>query len=227
MLKSLRNSLFAGIFLTLPIVVTIWLILWLIRTVGSPLAGLLFLPFKDYVDASLMQSAIGVGLMNLISTIVVLIFLTIVGFCSQFFLGRVTISFFENLMAKIPLASSIYRTVKQIVDTFSKKKKNVFQKAVMIEFPREGVYSVGFLTGNTSGEVGDILKGEYLNVFVPTTPNPTSGFLMLLKKEDVIELEMSVADAMKFIVSFGAVVSAKDANEAKAIAQAVAKKESE
>ena len=153
--------------------------------------------------------------MNTISALIVVVFITLIGYLSTFFLGRLAINLSEAIIGKIPFANTIYKTVKQIVDTFSKQKKAVFQAAVLIEFPREGVYSVGFLTGEGRGELSEKAGEELLNVFVPTTPNPTSGFLMLLKKEQVVTLDMSVSDAMKFIVSFGAVVPAHSAQQAK------------
>ena len=215
MLKSFRNSLLAGIFVALPITVTVLLLMWLVKTLGAPVTDLIFIPIFNNLNSDFLDTAFGKGVMNTISALIVVVFITLIGYLSTFFLGRLAINLSEAIIGKIPFANTIYKTVKQIVDTFSKQKKAVFQAAVLIEFPREGVYSVGFLTGEGRGELSEKAGEELLNVFVPTTPNPTSGFLMLLKKEQVVTLNMSVSDAMKFIVSFGAVVPAHSAQQAK------------
>ncbi len=215
MLKSFRNSLLAGIFVALPITVTVLLLMWLVKTLGAPVTDLIFIPIFNNLNSDFLDTAFGKGVMNTISALIVVVFITLIGYLSTFFLGRLAINLSEAIIGKIPFANTIYKTVKQIVDTFSKQKKAVFQAAVLIEFPREGVYSVGFLTGEGRGELSEKAGEELLNVFVPTTPNPTSGFLMLLKKEQVVTLDMSVSDAMKFIVSFGAVVPAHSAQQAK------------
>lgn len=215
MLKSFRNSLLAGIFVALPITVTVLLLMWLVKTLGAPVTDLIFIPIFNNLNSDFLDTAFGKGVMNTISALIVVVFITLIGYLSTFFLGRLAINLSEAIIGKIPFANTIYKTVKQIVDTFSKQKKAVFQEAVLIEFPRQGVYSVGFLTGEGRGELSEKAGEELLNVFVPTTPNPTSGFLMLLKKEQVVTLDMSVSDAMKFIVSFGAVVPAHSAQQAK------------
>lgn len=215
MLKSFRNSLLAGIFVALPITVTVLLLMWLVKTLGAPVTDLIFIPIFNNLNSDFLDTAFGKGVMNTISALIVVVFITLIGYLSTFFLGRLAINLSEAIIGKIPFANTIYKTVKQIVDTFSRQKKAVFQAAVLIEFPREGVYSVGFLTGEGRGELSEKAGEELLNVFVPTTPNPTSGFLMLLKKEQVVTLDMSVSDAMKFIVSFGAVVPAHSAQQAK------------
>lgn len=215
MLKSFRNSLLAGIFVALPITVTVLLLMWLVKTLGAPVTDLIFIPIFNNLNSDFLDTAFGKGVMNTISALIVVVFITLIGYLSTFFLGRLAINLSEAIIGKIPFANTIYKTVKQIVDTFSKQKKAVFQAAVLIEFPRQGVYSVGFLTGEGRGELSEKAGEELLNIFVPTTPNPTSGFLMLLKKEQVVTLDMSVSDAMKFIVSFGAVVPAHSAQQAK------------
>ncbi len=208
MLKSLRNSLLAGVFVVLPITVTVFLIMWLVRTLGAPVTELIFVPVFGSLDSAFLDSAFGKGVMNTFSTLVVLAFITLIGYFSSFLFGRIAIGLSEAVISKIPLANTIYKTVKQIVDTFSKQKKAVFQSAVLIEFPRAGIYSVGFLTSDGRGEIQAVTGEEVVNVFVPTTPNPTSGFLMMVPASEVRHLDMSISDAMKLIVSFGAVVPA-------------------
>ena len=116
-------------------------------------------------------------------------------------------------MGKFPLINLIYNTVKQIVDTFTQQQKAVFQEVVLIEYPRKGVYAIGFLTNRAKGEIQALTGEELVNVFVPTTPNPTSGFLLMLPKESVVSMQMSISDGMKLIISGGAVVPPYDDND--------------
>ncbi len=209
MLKKLGNYLITGTIIVLPLTVTIFLLIFLIKNIGNPVSGLLFSPIFSNFDARFPDTGVGKILLDFISTIIVLLIITGIGIVSKFFLGRTLISIFETLINKVPFAGLIYRTVKQIVDTFSEQNKAIFQSVVLVEFPRKGVFSVGFVTSTVKGEIqqyGD--DNELLNVFVPTTPNPTSGFLMMVPKRDLIYLEMSVGDAMKLIISGGAVVPA-------------------
>ncbi|HNX04352.1 MAG TPA: DUF502 domain-containing protein, partial [Opitutales bacterium] len=113
---------------------------------------------------------------------------------------------FERFMSSVPLVRSVYMTVKQIVDTVAKGNKAIFSTTVLVEYPRKGVYAIGFLTGDARGEIQDRTSSYLLNVFLPTTPNPTSGFLLFVPKDEVIMLDMPVSDGMKAIISGGAVM---------------------
>ena len=115
------------------------------------------------------------------------------------------LNFVERLINNIPLINSVYQTVKQLVDTISQSKKSFFQQAVLVEFPSKGLYSIGFLTNNARGEVQEKTKEDVRNVFVPTTPNPTTGFLLMVPNENIVYLDMSIGEAMKIIISAGAV----------------------
>jgi uncharacterized membrane protein len=127
------------------------------------------------------------------------------GFLSKYFLGKTVIHFTEQLIARVPFVNSVYKSVKQIVETFSKNRAAVFQTTVLIEYPRQGMYAIGFLTSESQGEVQTKTKEQVVNVFLPTTPNPTSGFLLLVPRENIVFLDMSVADGMKMIISGGVV----------------------
>ena len=205
MIKKLGNYFFSGLFITLPIIVTLFLILFLIRNIGAPASQFVFIPILEFFDKAIPSSGLGKIATDFFSMLIVFAILTFLGAVSQFIIGKMMISISEKIINKIPFVGRVYKTVKQIVDTFSKQNKAVFQKAVLIEFPRKGVYSVGFLTSETQGEMKGNSTEKMLNVFVPTTPNPTSGFLMAVPEKDVIILEMSVGDAMKLIISGGAV----------------------
>ncbi len=206
MLKKLGNYLLTGALIALPLTVTVFVAVLLIKNMGTPVSQIVFVPLFSHFDAAFPHSGAGKMLLDLISTVIVLLAVTGLGVLSQFFLGKLMISYFESLMRRIPIAGVIYRTVRQIVDTFSKQKKAVFQKVVLVEFPRKGLYSIGFLTGEAKGEVQERTGETLINIFVPTTPNPTSGFLVMVDESNVIFLDMSVGDAMKLIISGGAVV---------------------
>lgn len=145
-------------------------------------------------------------LLDIISTLIVVILITILGAVSKFFFAKWLINISELAINKIPFIGLVYRTVKQIVDTFSKQNKAVFQAVALVEFPRKGMYAIGFITSKAQGEVQDKTGEVVVNVFVPTTPNPTSGFLVMIPESEITYLEMSVGDAMKLIISGGAVV---------------------
>tara|TARA_A100001015_G_scaffold273962_1_gene329899 strand:+ start:36 stop:557 length:522 start_codon:yes stop_codon:yes gene_type:complete len=149
--------------------------------------------------------SVGISL-QVLSLIIVLTIITILGFGSRIFIGQFLFNSFEKVVTRVPFINLIYNTVKQIVDTFSKQQKAIFQETVLIEYPRKGIYAVGFLTNRAKGEIQELTGADLVNVFVPTTPNPTSGFLLMLPKEDVIPMKMSISDGMKLIISGGAVV---------------------
>ena len=119
--------------------------------------------------------------------------------------GKAILGYFDNLITRIPFAGNVYKAIKQITETFSNADA-AYQKVVLIEYPRKGVHAIGFMTGSTKGEIKTKTNKEMVNVFVPTTPNPTSGFLLLFPVEDVVELDMSVEDAIKLVVSAGLVI---------------------
>jgi len=210
MLKKLGNYLLAGIIIMLPIAVTVFVFMFLIRNIGTPVSQLLFVPVFRYLDASLPNSGFGSIMLDIISTFIVLIIITVLGVISKFFVARWLIGAGEVAIQKIPGVGTVYRTVKQIVDTFSKQNKAVFQAVVLLEFPLEGTYAVGFVTSTTQGEIQDRTGEVVVNVFVPTTPNPTSGFLIMVPQSKLTYLNMTVGEAMKLIISGGAVVPPHD-----------------
>ena len=195
-----------GIIIALPIAVTIFVFMFLIRNIGTPVSQLLFVPVFRNLDASLPHSGLGKILLDIISTLIVLLIITALGVISKFFAARWIINASEGAIQKIPAVGVVYRTVKQIVDTFSKQNKAVFQAVVLVEFPLAGTYAVGFVTSKTQGEIQDRTGEVVVNVFVPTTPNPTSGFLIMVPQNKMTYLDMTVGEAMKLIISGGAVV---------------------
>ena len=199
---SIRNAFITGLFILLPLAVTIIVVNFLLEKIGSPTADRVY-----YMLDPQWQKIPGVRTaLRVVSLMLVFSFLTCLGYLSRYFLGKVLIGYAERIMGKLPFVNKVYETVKQIVDTFGKDNKAVFQKVVMVQFPRKGAYAIGFLTGDSKGEPQHITGEQLVNVFIPTTPNPTSGFLVLFPKEDVTELQMTIGEGMKLIVSGGAVV---------------------
>ncbi len=207
MIKKLSNYFFTGMFISLPLAITVFLILFLIRNIGEPASDFILKPILAHFDKTVPASGFGGMMVDFLSMLIVVILVAILGVFSQFIAAKFLISLSEKAINKIPFVGVVYKTAKQIVDTFSKQNKAVFQKVALIEFPRKGVWSVGFLTSETRGKVATVSEEKMVNIFVPTTPNPTSGFLMAVPEKDVKYLDMSVGEAMKFIISGGAVSS--------------------
>jgi len=140
------------------------------------------------------------------AAVVIVLFTAAVGWVTRLVVGRRMISLTEALIGRVPVLNKTYGFMKEISQTLMSGRKTMFQKVVLVQFPRPGVYSVGFVTSETAGEVQAKTQEEVVNVFVPTTPNPTSGFLILVPREQLVELEMSVAEGMKMVISGGSVV---------------------
>ncbi|MGB0257889.1 MAG: DUF502 domain-containing protein [Coraliomargarita sp.] len=209
MLRSLRNAFITGVIVILPLGVTLMVINVLLDKIGTPASKFFFW----FLDPELRNlPAVQFGL-EVISILVVLLLITLLGYGSKLFIGRWILNSFEHLLDRVPFINTVYRTVKQIVETFSKQQKAVFQEAVLLEYPRKRCYVLGFLTSEAKDETQRVTGEQILNIFVPTTPNPTSGFLLMVPEEDITRLDMSVADGMKLIISGGAVVP-PESNEA-------------
>ena len=190
--QTFRSKLFAGIATLLPLYLTFIVIKFL------------FVTLEEISDPLLKRFDIDIPGLGIILTVSLIYLL---GLVVTNFLGRKIFNIGENFVKRVPIVNMIYTTLKQITETFS-SADTAYQKVVLIEYPRKGIYAIGFMTGETKGELKD-RKGEMVNVFVPTTPNPTSGFLLFFEKEDIIELDMSVEDAIKLVVSAGMVVPPK------------------
>jgi uncharacterized membrane protein len=194
-----RNYFLTGLVITGPIGITLWLTWTFIKWVDSWVKP--FVPRVYNPETYLPFSIPGFGL------IVAVVVLTIVGFLAANFLGRSLISFGERLVDRMPLVRNIYSGLKQIFQTVLDQRGTSFNKAALIEYPRKGLWAIVFISTDTKGEVSSQLKNmaDTVSVFLPTTPNPTSGFLLFVPKEDVIELNMSVEDAAKLVISAGLV----------------------
>lgn len=204
MLLNLRRSFVAGLVVLLPLGVTLMVINFMIVNIGRPASNLMFF----WLDETIRNQQVLELILSIIAIFILAIAITLLGIFSRYLFGKFIIGMTELILEKLPLINTVYKSVKQIVVTFSQEGKAVFQETVLLEYPRKGTYAIGFLTSRGKGEVQAKTGGAVVNVFVPTTPNPTSGFLLMVPEEDIIRLEMPVGDAMKAIISGGAVVPA-------------------
>ena len=200
-LPPLRTAFLSGLLLLAPLGVTIFAIYFLVSKIGTP-ARDWFFPFLK--DSAGTNAWIEVSL-SLISVGIVFVLITLLGLASRFLIGRFALQWVETILTRLPLVSNIYTTVKQITDTFGKQRNEIFQKVVLVEFPRTGIYSVGFVTSKARGEIQDTTDATMVNVFIPTTPNPTNGFLVMVPQEATQSIKMTVVEAMKLIISGGTV----------------------
>jgi uncharacterized membrane protein len=198
-LITFRNAFLSGALLLAPLWVTIWAFTAIIGFVGGT--------FRPLYEHTLPESLQRIPfLWDLLTTFVVILIVTALGYLSNYVFGKYFLSVGERAIQRIPGVGAVYNSVKQIVATFGTQNRNLFNKVVLVEFPRKGSWSLGFLTNKQQGEAQTLTGTETWTVFVPTTPNPTSGFLLILPRHEVVELEMSVGDGMKMIISGGAVV---------------------
>ncbi len=194
---KLRAYLFTGILVTAPVAITFYMaykfILWVDVLVNK------MIPVRYQLDNYLPFTIPGLGLIVLVAALIV------VGMFAAGFMGRFFLRLGEWIVYKVPLVSSIYSVLKQIFETFFSSKTQAFSKVVLLEYPRKGIWILGFVSSEIKGEVKAQFKEEMLNIFIPTTPNPTSGFLIFVPKKDTVELDMSVEEGIKFVISGGLV----------------------
>lgn len=185
-----------GLLVWVPLGITLWVLHLLVSTMDQTL---LLLPEEFRTERWLGVYVPGMGV---VMTVVVVL---VTGVVVTNFLGQRLLLFWEGVLSRIPVVKSIYNSVKQVSDTLFTSGGHAFRKALLVQYPREGSWTIAFLTGEPGGDVINHLHGEYWSVYVPTTPNPTSGFFLMMPKADVIELDMSVDAALKYIISMGVV----------------------
>ena len=207
LLAGLRNSFLTGLVVIAPVALTIWLIWSVIGWIdGFVLPFIPNLYHPDNILNTLFGQDVAINIRGL-GVVIFLLFTTFVGWIAKGFLGRSLIRFGENLVRRMPVVRSIYSGVKQIAETVFAQSDRSFEKACLIEYPRKGIWAIGFISTDAKGEVKYKVKAQsdLLSVFVPTTPNPTSGFMLFFPRSDVIELDMSIEDAAKLVISAGLV----------------------
>ena len=192
----MKRYFITGLLIWVPIGLTAWVLKFLISTMDQ---SLLLLPDKFQPEVLLGMNVYGVG------TILTLLVVFITGIMTANIIGQKLLVFWEGVLWRIPVVKSIYWSIKQVSDTIFSDKGEAFRKALLVQYPREGAWTIAFMTGQPGGDVANHLKGDYISIYVPTTPNPTSGFFLMMLRSDVIELDMSVDEALKYIISMGVV----------------------
>lgn len=195
--QRLRAYLFAGILVTAPIFITFYLAWLFVTFVDGKITPLI--PAKYNPESYLPFALPGLGL------VVLVLALMLVGALTAGFFGRMWLRLSERILNQMPVIRNVYSAVKQILETVLAQQSNAFREAVLIEYPRRGIWAIGFITGATKGEVQNLTQEECINVFLPTTPNPTSGFLLFVPKKDIVPLSMTVEEAIKMVISGGIV----------------------
>jgi uncharacterized membrane protein len=194
---KLKNYFLTGLLVVVPISLTFLVVRWIVTYMDKYLAK--FLPAAWQPDQLFGFQVPGIGL------VATLLLILMIGIFTANMFGRKLVHFYEWIVNKIPLVKGIYGLFKQVSDTVISRDKGAFRKVVLIEYPRRGIWAVAFVTGVSEGEVQEVTSRRLVNIFVPTTPNPTSGFYILVPDDDIIDLAMTVEEAFKLIISGGMV----------------------
>jgi uncharacterized membrane protein len=203
-MAALRRWLLAGLLVLVPLIITVWVLNWVVSTLDQTLQ---ILPTTWQPDRLLGVHIPGFGVLLALAIVLV------IGGVASNFLGRKLVSWWDALLGRIPIVRSIYSSVKQVSDTLFSENGNAFRQALLVQWPRPGVWTIAFQTGTPGGGIMDHLDGDYLSVYVPTTPNPTGGYFVMLKKSDCVELAMSVDEALTYVISMGVVAPGTPANK--------------
>ena len=197
----IKKYLLAGLLVWTPLTITVAVLSWLVGSLDGAFIGALnkFYPLVSHETVAWLAGMPGLGV------ILMFLGLLLTGALASNVVGRWWLRQWDKLIARIPIVKSIYTSVKKVSDTLFTEGGNAFRKAVLIQYPRQGVWTIAFQTGTPSGEVASLLDGEHISVYVPTTPNPTSGFFLVVPCAEVKELNMSVDEALTYVISMGAV----------------------
>jgi uncharacterized membrane protein len=192
----MRKYFITGLLIWIPLVITIWVLKLVVDMLDQ---SLLLLPLALRTESWLGMHLPGMGVLLTL----LIVFLT--GAVTANLIGQRLVHFWHKILHRIPVVSSIYSSVKQVSDTLFSSSGEAFRKALLVQWPREGMWTIAFLTGAPGGDVTRHLQGDYVSVYVPTTPNPTGGYFIMMRRQDVIELDMSVDTALKYVISMGVV----------------------
>jgi uncharacterized membrane protein len=192
----MRKYFITGLLILVPLAITLWVVNLIIGTMDQ---SLLLLPARWRPEAMFGFAIPGLG------TILTLLIIFFTGLAAHNFIGKRVVHIWESALIRIPVVKTIYSSVKQVSDTLFSSSGNAFRKALLVQYPRQGSWTIAFMTGVPGGDVRNHLHGDYVSIYVPTTPNPTSGFFLMVPRADTIELDMSVDEALKYIVSMGVV----------------------
>ncbi len=194
--QLIKRYFITGLLIWVPLVITAWVLSVIVNTLDQSLH---LLPEVMHPKNLFGFSIPGVGALLTLGMIL------LTGLLATNFIGEKLVRWWNALLSRIPVVNSVYKAVKQVSDTLFAPNGNAFRKALLVQYPREGSWTIAFLTGSPGGDIKNHLDGKYVSVYVPTTPNPTSGFFLMMPTKDVIELEMSVDEALKYIISMGVV----------------------
>lgn len=192
----MRKYFITGLLILVPLAITAWVLNLVISTMDQ---SLLFVPERWQPRTLFGFDIPGLG------TMLTILIVFVTGLLTSNLVGNYVVRMWEKVLQRIPVVNSLYSSVKQVSDTLFSSSGNAFRKAVLIPYPHQNAWTIAFLTGVPGGDVKNHLVGDYVSVYVPTTPNPTSGFFLMLARSDVVELDMSVDAALKYIVSMGVV----------------------
>ena len=201
----MRKYIITGLLVWLPLAITVWVLAWLLGALDGVFLALLsatqaVMPASMHASIESLRGVPGLGVVVLLAILLGTgIFVTNV-------FGQWWVRQWDRLLYRIPIVKSIYSSVKQVSDTLFSSSGNAFREAVLVQYPRHGSWTIAFVTGRPGGEVAGKLEGEWLSVYVPTTPNPTSGFFLIMPRSEVMPLSMSVDEALKYVISMGVVV---------------------
>jgi len=195
--SGMKRYFITGLLIWIPLSVTFAVLAWIINT----LDGWIMPWLPQYLQP---QTILGFNIPG-IGVLLFAFILFATGVIGANVLGQRVVRFWESLLARIPVVKSLYSSIKQVSDTLFSGNGKAFRKALLVQYPREGIWTIAFLTGTPGDEIAQLLGGNYVSVYIPTTPNPTSGFFLMLPSSDVIELDMSVDEALKYIISMGVV----------------------
>ena len=203
----------------LPLAITIWVLGWLLGVMDGVFEGLLsmtqaVLPQAAHANIERLRHVPGLGVVAMV------VGLLLTGVFAANIVGQWWLRQWDRILGKIPIVKSIYNSVKQVSDTLFSTSGNAFREAVLVQYPRQGSWTIAFVTGRPSGEVAAHLPGDHVSVYVPTTPNPTSGFFLLMARSDVRALNMSVDEALKYVISMGVVGPGVEPDAARGVAPA-------
>ena len=200
----MKKYLLAGLLVWLPLTLTVWVLTSVLGVLDGVFGWFIsatqaVLPMAATAPLEALRHIPGLGV------VVMLVALLITGVFATNIVGQWWLQQGSRLLNRIPIVKSIYNSIKQVSDTLFSSSGNAFREAVLVQYPREGAWTIAFVTGKPGGEAAHHLSGDYISVYVPTTPNPTSGFFLMVPRADVVELAMSVDEALKYVISMGVV----------------------
>jgi len=194
--QLIKRYFITGLLIWVPLVITGWVLSLIVSTLDQSLR---LLP-----EAVHPQSLFGFAIPGA-GALLTLAMILLTGLLAANFIGQKLVGWWDKLLARIPVVNSVYKAVKQVSDTLFAPNGNAFRKALLVQYPRQGSWTIAFLTGQPGGDLVNHLEGQYVSVYVPTTPNPTSGFFLMMPAREVVELDMTVDEALKYIISMGVV----------------------